>query len=369
MPPKGGANKKVVQKQADKIIEDKTFGLKNKSKSKKVQDYVASVHKQVNHAVQTKIAGGDAELRKAAAAKKAKEAAAAMEKEMQALLRASIKQPKLEPGVDPKSVLCEFFKHGVCEKGDKCKFSHDLTIGRKAAKIDLYSDRREDKKEDETMSEWDQEKLESVVKTKHGAESGKKTTTEIVCKFFLDAIEKELYGWFWRCPNGDDCKYRHALPPGYVYKSKSQRELEAAAKLNETMNQTTLEELIEEQRRTLPTTGLTPVTEESFKKWKDARAARKASELEAKRVEEAKKTGTKGYNVLSGRALFSYDPSLFVDDADADDDVYSEDGDNESPAAGAGEPPADTEGAIDESVFLAGDDVDDLPDDDDDDDE
>jgi hypothetical protein len=26
---------------------------------------------------------------------------------------------QLEPGVDPKSVLCEFFKAGCCEKGDK----------------------------------------------------------------------------------------------------------------------------------------------------------------------------------------------------------------------------------------------------------
>jgi hypothetical protein len=36
---------------------------------------------------------------------------------MQALLRASIKQPKLEAGVDPKSVVCEFFKQGLCDKG------------------------------------------------------------------------------------------------------------------------------------------------------------------------------------------------------------------------------------------------------------
>ena len=33
-------------------------------------------------------------------------------------------------GVDPKSVVCLFFKQGQCTKGDKCKFSHDLTIAR-----------------------------------------------------------------------------------------------------------------------------------------------------------------------------------------------------------------------------------------------
>lgn len=67
--------------------------------------------------------------------------------------------------------------------------------------------------EDDNMDEWDQEELEKVVKQKHGAESSNKT--DIICKFFLEAVEKKQYGWFWQCPNGGkDCKYRHALPPG-----------------------------------------------------------------------------------------------------------------------------------------------------------
>ena len=45
--------------------------------------------------------------------------------------------------------------------------------------------------------------------------------TDIICKHFLEAVEKRQYGWFWVCPNGGkDCKYRHALPPGYVLKSQ-----------------------------------------------------------------------------------------------------------------------------------------------------
>jgi hypothetical protein len=41
--------------------------------------------------------------------------------------------------------------------------------------------------------------------------------------------------------------------------------------------------------------------------------------------EEAKKVGGKGSNILSGRALFKYDPNLFQDDeAAADGDVYEE---------------------------------------------
>ena len=37
-------------------------------------------------------------------------------------------------GADPKSVVCAFFKQGQCTKGDKCKFSHDLTLERKCEK-------------------------------------------------------------------------------------------------------------------------------------------------------------------------------------------------------------------------------------------
>jgi hypothetical protein len=43
--------------------------------------------------------------------------------------------------VDPKSIVCEFFRHGQCTKGFKCKFSHDLSVERKGGKIDIFSDR------------------------------------------------------------------------------------------------------------------------------------------------------------------------------------------------------------------------------------
>ena len=61
-----------------------------------------------------------------------------------------------------------------------------------------------------------------------------------VCKHFLHAIEKGIYGWFWECPSGDKCIYRHALPPGFVFKKqlKEQEELQP----QETI---TLEELVE----------------------------------------------------------------------------------------------------------------------------
>lgn len=48
----------------------------------------------------------------------------------------------LASGVDPKSVLCAFFKQGQCTKGDKCKFSHDLSIERKGEKRNIYEDKK-----------------------------------------------------------------------------------------------------------------------------------------------------------------------------------------------------------------------------------
>lgn len=72
------------------------------------------------------------------------------------------------------------------------------------------------------MDEWDQNKLEEVVNKKHAAHNSNKT--DIVCKYFIDAVENRKYGWFWDCPNGLSCKYRHALPPGYVLKKDRQKE-------------------------------------------------------------------------------------------------------------------------------------------------
>jgi hypothetical protein len=54
---------------------------------------------------------------------------------------------------------------GTCGKGDRCKFSHDLEIERKAEKRSLYCDVREDDKE--TSEDWDEEKLKDVIEKKH----------------------------------------------------------------------------------------------------------------------------------------------------------------------------------------------------------
>ena len=73
------------------------------------------------------------------------------QKELDALFALTIKQPKVPPGVDPKTILCEFFRHGKCTKSFKCKFSHDFAVERKGPKVDLYSDKRDITETDEGM--------------------------------------------------------------------------------------------------------------------------------------------------------------------------------------------------------------------------
>lgn len=65
-------------------------------------------------------------------------------KEEAALLK-PVQTQKVPFGVDPKTVLCAFYKAGNCEKGTKCKFSHDVNVGRKVDKKNLYEDSREEK--------------------------------------------------------------------------------------------------------------------------------------------------------------------------------------------------------------------------------
>ena len=66
-------------------------------------------------------------------------------KKEEAALFKPVQTQKVPFGVDPKTVLCAFFKAGTCEKGSKCKFSHDINVGRKVEKRNLYEDAREDK--------------------------------------------------------------------------------------------------------------------------------------------------------------------------------------------------------------------------------
>ncbi|XP_047137743.1 zinc finger CCCH domain-containing protein 15 isoform X1 [Hydra vulgaris] len=309
MPPKNsGASKKTVEKVKQKIVEDKTFGLKNK-KGKKQQEYIKHVAKQVTGDKKASERGGEQanKLTKKELEKKKLD-------ELNELFKPVQEVQKVAFGVDPKSVVCMYFKQGTCQKGNKCKFSHDLTLERRSEKRSLYEDIRTEENKEETMNDWDQKTLEDVVTKKHGGSNAIKT--EIVCKYFLDAIDKNQYGWFWNCPNGDKCIYRHALPPGFVLNKDKKNE-------EEEKNKISLEELIENERNAL-TGNLTPVTYESFMAWKKQRIADKKDKYESdmKKKKEEFKSG-KGIVKVSGKEVFMFKPELAdADDEEADDNIY-----------------------------------------------
>ncbi|XP_025832454.1 zinc finger CCCH domain-containing protein 15 homolog [Agrilus planipennis] len=308
MPPKkapaAGPSKKTEQKKKEKVIEDKTFGLKNK-KGAKQQKFIQQVEKQVK-------SGGHHPVKEDPAKKLEREKKLKEQKEL-AMLFKPVQTQKVEKGADPKSIVCAFFKQGQCGKGDKCKFSHDLTIERKAEKRSLYVDMRDDELED-TMDNWDEEKLKEVIERKHGQSNKTMPHTEIICKHFLEAVEKSKYGWFWQCPSGEKCIYRHALPPGFVLQKDKKKD----AKKNEI----SIEDLIERERAALGPKQ-TKVTLETFLAWKRRKIEEKIDN--AKKEEEKKRSDYKaGRQVgLSGREMFSFNPALAAEqDMEEGDEAF-----------------------------------------------
>ena len=157
--------------------------------------------------------------------------------------------------------------------------------------------------------------------------AGERVKTTIICKHFIDAVEKKTYGWFWECPNGGDkCQYRHALPPDYVFKADREMAIVEESKL---------EDEIEAKRKEL--TSRTPVTFERLQEWLAAKKAKQAA-AEAAELEAARKEYAKGKRSgVSGRMLFAIDASIFVDDASATDVKYdrqADDSDNEEEGEG-----------------------------------
>ncbi|EGD77612.1 hypothetical protein PTSG_08707 [Salpingoeca rosetta] len=229
-------------------------------------------------------------------------------------------------------------------------------------KKDLYTDDRD--KKQSTSADWDQATLEKVVNERHGKK--KQPPTDKVCKYFLDAVEKGKYGWFWTCPNGgDDCKYRHALPPGYVLKKDRKKKQEEEAKM-------TLEELIDRERAELSKrTNLTPVNPDTFAKWKKKKIAEKKKALKEANKKKKKEflSGNTSAKV-TGRDFFSFRPEMGGTDTNDDeggtfDDLTKKDKENNGEAQ-------DGQAAVkefDASVYDVKHDDDDEDDDDDDDEE
>ena len=277
------------------VDQDKTFGLKNK-KGAKTQKFIQHVQKQIPKAEPKK------ELSKKEEKKKQLE-------ELNALFKPVAAVQKVEAGVNPKSVLCAFFKAGTCGKGDKCKFSHDLSLARKSATKNIYED---DTKKEEGMEDWDDEKLKEVVEKKHGANEANKNPTSIICKYFLDAVENSKYGWFWECPNGNDkCIYRHVLPAGFVLKKDLKKEKK---------EEISIEDLVERERAKLGY-NLPRIDLAAFMAWKKKKIEERRLK-DKEELEKKKKDFTAGRNFgISGREMFTINPDLITEDQMDEDEA------------------------------------------------
>lgn len=270
---------KSDQSKKTKNAEDLTFGLKNKNKSKKVQQYVNNVQQQVKG---ENVKGGtEAAFAKSQADKNAKKAAA-----KQAALLAS-----LTKGKDNTKTKVVDVPEGPTVEEMKME-----------QKIDLYVDPRGP------------------------------AEVDMVCRDFLKACEDEKYGWFWECPSampGKPCAYRHALDEGYILKKDR-------PKPEDEDYETSVTEKVQAELDKLDKSGGTPVTEESFKVWKEKVQKEREIELKALLEEEAKKKKSRSdkkadgekveQSAISGKDLFSINPELFIDDAKAQKvDDYNED--------------------------------------------
>ncbi len=99
------------------------------------------------------------------------------------------------------------------------------------------------------------------------------------------------------------------VPYRFVLKTKEQRAAEKALMDKSPLKTLTLEDFLESERHKLTGT-LTPVTEESFAKWKKNRLDKKAAEDEARKAKEA-----------TGRAMFeSGDWQASEDESDEEEE-------------------------------------------------
>lgn len=355
MPPKVD---KAKQKEKEKIAIDKTFGMKNKNKSKVVQKYIKSI---------TNNASG--------APKGGKEEAQRQEKEAKQkdIAKAALMNSLFNQGTDKKGRAFD----PIAKKAAKKAEEEALAAGKKLKEElrkeiieGIANTIRLTNPKGIRMSELGGHPIIHALKDKHAD-----TFKNLSMLLFIKANDKV----FWV----DDAESSNPM-------LRCQDDVDAEVDPDER----SIEEIIEEKRAALPPGG-TPVTLDTFKAWKESREAQRLAQVQADSKEKQKKTGNQGLVGMSGRDLFTFDSSLFVDDdgaASADeydersevDDEEDEEGnkgvapdsdvedavpEGDAPAAASGSGGKDGL-AINESLFLEGedlpDDLDDLDDDDDD---
>lgn len=104
--------------------------------------------------------------------------------------------------------------------------------------------------------------------------------------------------------------YRHALPPGFVLKTKEQKKLEKLAKESEP--EITLEEFIELERGKLDKSKFTPITLETFAQWK-----KKQNEKKAEKKDQNKKKQRTGKEILQEK----FADKFYTEEASEDNEM------------------------------------------------
>eukprot|EP00933_Yihiella_yeosuensis_P003811 TRINITY_DN10713_c0_g1_i1.p1 TRINITY_DN10713_c0_g1~~TRINITY_DN10713_c0_g1_i1.p1 ORF type:complete len:361 (-),score=143.62 TRINITY_DN10713_c0_g1_i1:168-1250(-) len=356
MPPKAS---KAEQKQREKVAVDKTFGMKNKNKSKQVQKYIKSIQNNATGAPK----GGKEEAERKAREEKQKDVQKA------ALMNSlfNMATDKRGRAYDPvaKKKAKEAEEEAIASgKKLKDEVKKEIIEG-------LANTIRMTNQKGVRMSEIGGHAIIQALKTKHAD-----VFKTIQLLLFIKANDKV----FWM--DEDDAESTNP-----IIRCKEDVDAEVAP------DERPIEEILEERRAALPPGG-TPVTEESFQAWKIKKEEERLAKVEEERLEKeksSKKGGDKSKTLIgmSGRDLFTYDASLFVDDEGAvgadlydereeveDDDeneikgvaaaLRDSDAEDSEPEGDSGARGSDEAGAIDKSLFLEGgeDDLDDLDDDD-----
>lgn len=296
-----------IEKDIIKVAEDRTFGQKNKNKSKQVSQLVKTMAGQEK--------GGYEKLKNEIYNDKKKKLVEEEEKKLMIdLFAKNVAKGPTTIEEETGRKICQLFKAGLCEKGKRCKNLHDTAAhDPKSDKIDLYTDQRDqlyNNKDDITT--WDKAKLDEAV-TFNEMKYSNPVKTEKVCEHFLKAVEKKIYGWMWVCPNGFNCHFRHALPHDYVFKSDQVKKEEP--------KEVDITEVIDKERDKLDTVNLPKVTKAQFEEWAKERRKRIQKERDDRIAEEKRKLGLKVKQEMTGKELFEFKQELFQDDDEAEE-VY-----------------------------------------------
>ena len=175
--------------------------------------------------------------------------------------------------------------------------------------FDIYTDIRDVKGLKEDKGNNVESEVNKIAEEKEKKRK-KLCQSNIVCRYFLEAVQRKIYGWKWECPNGDDCQYKHCLPKGYIMLTKEDK-LQEEMTIEEYMD---LEEQIDEERTRISLNG-TPVNDNTFKEWKRKRDEQRLKEKGIMK-DEVDKTKKK-----TGIQLFKSDAAIFQDDEGATDDI------------------------------------------------